>query len=316
MNTNTINTEVLIQFLLQQQTAEKIIQIDEAYRLFLDHLNINNRPGTINSYKACLKPILNYLNINNIYNSSQITSDIINKYVLSRKPFVKNNTINKEVNSLKIMLNLMIKKKYIDKINFEYKNFKYEKPNINSIKKDDLNKIINYFNSSKVSNKYKLIFYLICTTGIRTNELLNIKNKNIDLKEMNIYLEFTKTHQTRYIFIKEELLPLIQRVKNNNIYLFNDEHGKQLTGNALRLFFKHLKKNLNIDNLSPHKLRHYYATTIYKKSLDIYLVSKLLGHTNIKTTEIYLDINNKNNQKKNNYYNPLNDLTPIDPLTN
>ena len=50
---------------------------------------------------------------------------------------------------------------------------------------------------------------------------------------------------------------------------------------------------------------------LYEKSLDIYLVSKLLGHTNIKTTEIYLDINDKNNQIKNDYFNPVNDLISI-----
>lgn len=313
---NMINTDTLIQFLLQQQTSEKIIQLNDAYKIFMNHLNINNRPGTIEAYQTCLKPVFKFFKANNIFNSNQITTDLINRFILERKPFVKNATINKEIISLKTMLNLMIKLKYIDKLSFEFQRLKVDKPIIESINKDDLIKIINYFNSNiKLNPKYKLIFFLMCTTGIRTTELLNIKNKNINLDELTIYLEFTKSHHTRYIFIKEELIPLIKIVMNDKTYLFNDEHGNQMTDNNLRLFFKHLKRDLKIENLSPHKLRHYFATTIYNKSLDIYLVSKLLGHTNIKTTEIYLDINDKNNQTKSNFYNPLNDLISSDPLT-
>lgn len=308
---NTINTETLIQFLLQQQTTEKTIEIDLAYKIFINHLKVHNRTGTIKAYKCCLKPFFKFLKRHDIYLSSQVNSDLINKYILERKPFVKNNTINKEIVSFKTMLNLMIKKKYIDKLNFEFTKLKVERPNIESISKNDLNKIINYFNNHAVLDKNKLIFLLMTTTGIRTTEVLNIKNSNIDLKNLRIYLEFTKTNYPRYIYIKEELVPLFHKVMSNNTYLFNDDFGNQMTDNALRCFFKRLKKELNIEVLSPHKLRHYYATSLYNKSLDIYLVSKLLGHTNIKTTEIYLDINDKNNQEKNNYYNPLNDLDPL-----
>ena len=79
----------------------------------------------------------------------------------------------------------------------------------------------------------------------------------------------------------------------------------------LRMFFKHIKEDLNIDVLSPHKLRHFYATTIYNNSLDIYLTSNLLGHSDIKMTQIYLDLDNNNNQQKNAQFNPLNYLDPL-----
>ena len=110
------------------------------------------------------------------------------------------------------------------------------------------------------------------------------------------------------------LIPVVRINKKINLYLFNDHNNQQLTSNALRCFFKHLKKDLEIETLSPHKLRHYYATNLYNKSLDIYLVSNLLGHTNIQTTQIYLDIDNKEHQIKNEFYNPLNDLL-TDQLT-
>lgn len=309
---NTINTQELINFLLQQQHVEKTIEINTGLNIYFDYLRLHNRAGTLKSYKTCFKPLLEYLTDHKIFNTHQITDDVIMSYVLSRKPFVKNQTINKEVCTLKFMLNFLIKKKYIDKMNFTYDKLPETKTIIEQVKKEDINLIINYFQTSKITDKYKLIFLLILTTGIRTTELINIKNSNIHLKEKRIYLDFTKSKKERNIYIMDELIPLIRNVMNNNIYLFNnDDNNCQLTDNAVRCFFKHLKRDLDIDVLSPHKLRHYFATNVYKKSLDIYLVSNLLGHTNTKTTEIYLDIDNKANQKKACYYNPLNDLDPL-----
>ena len=60
--TNTINTDTLIHFLLQQQKVEKSIELDTAYKIFMDHLSINNRQGTIEAYQCCLKPVYNFFN--------------------------------------------------------------------------------------------------------------------------------------------------------------------------------------------------------------------------------------------------------------
>ena len=127
------------------------------------------------------------------------------------------------------MLNLMIKKKYIDNLSFEFSKLKVEKPIIKAISRSDLNKIIRYFNSHAVLDKNKLLFMLITTTGIRTTELLNIKNSNVDLKNLRIYLEFTKTNYPRFIYIKKELIPLFNKVMSNKTYLFNDDFGNQMT---------------------------------------------------------------------------------------
>ena len=85
-----------------------------------------------------------------------------------------------------------------------------------------------------------------------------------------ILLEFTKTHNHRYIYILDELIPLIKDCMSSNTYLFTDDENKhQLSANALRCFFKHTKERAEVEVLSPHKLRHYYANQMYKKSFDI-----------------------------------------------
>ena len=306
---NTINTQQLIDFLLQQQTVEKSIELSSAYKIFFNYLKLHNRKGTLNAYKSALKPIMDFFQNNNIIRTSEVTTDIINKYINMRLPLVKATTINKAVSSIRTMFNLLIKLKYIDKKNFEFSKLPEEKTTIAQISKNDIAKILYYFKKShKIENKSKLIFMLLLTTGIRTNELLNIKNSNIDLEHKKIYLDFTKSGKTRYIYLIDEIIDLVNEIKSNNTYLFNDHFGNQLSSNAIKCLFRRLKSELDISILSPHKIRHYYATQIYKKSLDIYLVSNLLGHSDIKTTQIYLDIDNKENQIKNSFYNPIYDF--------
>ncbi len=304
---NQINTQELIKFLLNQQ-QDKSLDIKTCYDFFMNHLSIHNRKGTISSYKACLRTILRYLNKRNIITTSQITTQVINEYVMYRLPTVKPITVNKEIKSLEIMIRLMIKNEYLDKMPFKFSSLKYLKDPVAQIEKDSIKKILKYFETSICEDKNKLAFLLILTTGIRTNELVNIKNKNIDLENNIIRLEFTKNGEPRNIFIVDKIKNLLIKVMNKTEYLFIDEHQNQMTPNAVRVFFKHLKKNLNIAILSPHKLRHYYATSIYQKSLDIYLVRDLLGHKSIEMTQIYLDINQEQNQKKNAFYSPLNDF--------
>lgn len=308
---NQINTQQLIDFLLNQN-KEKSIEISTAYRIYIDYINIHKRHGTLESYNAALKPVLTYLKQRRIATTSDVTTDLINQYVLYRKPFVKNQTINREIKYLKAMFNYMIKLNYIDKINFTYEPLKYVKTKIPRIEDSSIKKILDYFDTSRIETKSKLIFLLILTTGIRTSELLNIENKNIDLENNFIKLEFTKNGESRNIYIVEKVKPLIKAIMTNNKYLFLDNHKNKLSANALRLIFRRLKKELNIDILSPHKLRHYYATNIYNKSLDICLVKELLGHKSVTMTQIYLDIDQRNNQVKNSYYSPLNDFRPTD----
>lgn len=295
-----METNKLIKLLLQEESKE--LTISDAIKIYFNKLKLHNRPGTTNYYHAALKPIMTKMSLLNIESTNQIDNNFINKYVNSRLGTVKNTTINKEIKALTTMLRYLEEQELISSIKYKFKPLPQEQVKIKDIDKNDIIKILNYFKTSKTSDIYKLAFMLILTTGIRTNELLNIKNSNIDLINKKIYLDFTKTHKPRYIYIVDEIKPLLEHLKTSDIYLFN------ISVNRLRIFFKKLKKRLNIKVLSPHKLRHYYANTIYNKSLDIYMVSKLLGHQEIKTTQIYLSINSKTEQNANSIYNPIKDL--------
>ncbi len=117
------------------------------------------------------------------------------------------------------MLRHLIKNDYIDKINFRFEPLKTIKKPIPNIEDESIRKILNYFETSNVYPKNKLMFLLILTTGIRTNELCHIKNSNIDLENGIIHLDFTKNGESRNIYIVDSLKDLVAQVMNKTIYL-------------------------------------------------------------------------------------------------
>ena len=305
-----INTNDLLNYIKNSQT-DKAVSLNEAYDIFMNYKSIHNRKGTSDVYKALLKPVWNWLALHHIEFTNQVDNKVVDEYVRNRLPQVKAITVNKEMMALTAVFHLLLKKDLISGIKFSFEKLKTTKTQVASIKTEDVKRCLNYLKKSKVSDKFRLVFMLILTTGVRTTELVNIRNTNIDLNNKRILLDFTKNGKQRYLYIVDQIIPLLQKTMSKRTFLFNDEEGVQMTTNSVRKFFQHVKANLKLETLSPHKLRHYYATNLYKNSLDIYLVSKLLGHSDTKTTEIYLDINEHDNQLKNQYYNPLNDFDPL-----
>lgn len=275
--------------------------------LYFNKLKLYNRQGTFKYYKATLKPIISFIYSQKINNFNDIKTNIINDYVNSRLNIVKNSTLNKEIKALETTINFLIKNEYLEKINFKFKKLPTTKTKIESINKEDIQKIINYLKSN-CSITSQLIFMLMLTTGIRTNELCHIETHNISIEKKSIQLTFTKNKQPRMIYLLDKIVELIKKIYNtNNKYLFQNPNKECFTQNQIILLFKRIKHKLNIDVLSPHKVRHFYATNIYNKTKNINLVKELLGHQTIEITKIYLDINETEIQKSNELYNPLKD---------
>ena len=287
----------------------KNINIMEGFQIFIKNKTLYARPGTVKAYKDVLKPVLNYFNLRHIFMVDDITQDVIDTYVEFRLNTVKDSTINKEMGNLLTFLNFLLKYGYITRIKFTYKRFKVDPPHKDPIKEESIEKILKYFSTCKYRKTNMLAFLLILTTGIRSTELIYIANKNIDIEHHRILLEVTKNKQPRYIYFTDDLIPLIEEVKSDKFYLLNNNDGSQMTLDGLRDFFKHIKARLNIDVLSPRKLRHYYATHLYLKTLNLYLVSKMLGHQDIHTTEKYLDLEEQYKAENYELFNPIEGIT-------
>ncbi|MGA2121211.1 MAG: site-specific tyrosine recombinase/integron integrase [Methanoregula sp.] len=131
----------------------------------------------------------------------------------------------------------------------------------------------------------KLIVRTIYATGVRVSELCNMNIEDIDFDEHTIRIR-GKGDKIRLVFVDEDTLADILKFIGNRIVgpLFVGQQGKHISSRAIQHIFKHYAPS----GITPHKIRHSYASELYKRSKNLRVVQENLGHTSIKTTEIYL----------------------------
>lgn len=131
----------------------------------------------------------------------------------------------------------------------------------------------------------KLIVRTIYATGVRVSELCNMNIEDIDFDEHTIRIK-GKGDKIRIVFVDDDTLSDILRFIGNRIVgpLFVGQQGKHISSRAIQHIFKHYAPS----GITPHKIRHSYASELYKRSKNLRVVQENLGHTSIKTTEIYL----------------------------
>jgi integrase/recombinase XerC/integrase/recombinase XerD len=131
----------------------------------------------------------------------------------------------------------------------------------------------------------KLIVRTIYATGVRVSELCSINIEDIDFEEHTIRIK-GKGDKIRIVFLDDETLGAIRTFIGIAVEgpLFVGQQGKHISPRAIQHLFRHYAPA----GITPHKIRHSYATELYRRSKNLRVVQENLGHTSIKTTEIYL----------------------------
>lgn len=147
-----------------------------------------------------------------------------------------------------------------------------------------------------------LIIHVLVTTGIRVQELLDIEKRDIDERANEIKIH-GKGNKERTVPTTEECM------KELTQYARNMNQGKIFIGWTQRqlretLYFT-MREYSQAPQLSPHAIRHTYATTMAKNGISVYDLGKLMGHTDIKTTQKYIDRGQMKNHEAYNRYRPI-----------
>lgn len=139
--------------------------------------------------------------------------------------------------------------------------------------------------------KHKAIICLMYSTGIRISEVINLKIENIDSSRMIINIIDAKGGKDRQVTLDSLLLELLRyyyKQYKPTQYLFNGQDALQYTESSIAQF---LQKYANLARLkkkvNPHLIRHCYATHLHEAGTDLTIIQELLGHSSIKTTQIY-----------------------------
>lgn len=158
--------------------------------------------------------------------------------------------------------------------------------------KDEIDLILN-----SISNpKHKLMLSISYGAGLRVGELINLKVQDLNISELTIHIKNAKGQKDRISLLSEKITSNLQEIiskKSKNDYLFSSEQGKKLsTRTAQKIFESALRKSKIKKDASFHSLRHSFATHLLENGVDIRYIQNLLGHQNIRTTQIYTQVSN------------------------
>ncbi len=210
-------------------------------------------------------------------------------------------------------LNIIYKKEDITQ-KLENPRFYKKLPNTLSI--EEVDKLLNIELNDAYSYRNKAMLELIYATGLRVSELTNLEITNIDLEE-RIVRCYGKGKKERIVPIGDTAIKYLKiyleqyrdELKKSTLCdkLFLNNHGKALTRQG---FFKILKKEAEKKGItkpiSPHTLRHSFATHLLNNGADLRSIQTMLGHSNLSTTQIYTNINNETLKENYKLYHPRN----------
>ncbi len=141
--------------------------------------------------------------------------------------------------------------------------------------------------------KHKLIIKIIYGTGLRVSEIVNLKKSEINFEENLIKIKLGKGKKDRFVKLPSSIIEELEHFSKlgNSKYLFESQRGGKLTIKSIQAILKNAQIKSKIKKrVYPHLLRHSYATHLLESGTDLRIIQKLLGHSSIKTTQIYTQI--------------------------
>ena len=283
--------------------------------------------NTITAYKKDLNLYSNWC-LNNQISLIEVQKKDINFYIhFLKEKNLSSSSINRKLSVIKSFYDYL---KQINLINLnELKTIVTQKLEKNLPKLLSEKEILHLIDKSKefyVENPTKNISYLriqvileiLYSTGLRISELLNIKINQVANIKDKLYINGKGNKQRLVIFNKNALDLLknwisfmIKNNKNKNSYLFENIHNIKVI--SRQQIYKDLKKlaiktNTDLEKLSPHSIRHSFASHMLNRGADLRSIQKLLGHSDISTTEIYTHVRQNRLKGLVNNIHPLSNI--------
>ena len=281
-----------------------VFRKDQHIVAFLNSLIIEKglSKNTIQSYESDIYQLYQWnlsTNKKRIAEIKKIDTSQYVSYLFNQN--LKSSSVNRKISSLKTFFNFLLKKKLIE-VNPFADQIMPKKPTSlpKSISEDDVVKLLDApKEDSLIGLRDRAMLELLYASGVRISELVNIKFSDLDL-DRNIIKVFGKGSKERLVPFGEDAAQWIsayidERKKNKDLasikYIFLNNRGTKISRHAFwhRLKEYCLKIGLKQD-ISPHTLRHAFATHLLNRGADLRSVQVLLGHSDLSTTQIYTHI--------------------------
>ncbi len=257
---------------------------------YIDKLKmIRYSESTIRSYSSNFEEFINYFHQKNIKEISE--PDILEflRYLVVERG-VSSSYQNISINAIKF---------YYEKVLGESRKFYYVERPLKErtlpvvLNKDEISRMIKLTDNVK----HKAILMLIYSAGLRLGEALNLRIEDIDSKRMLIHIKAAKGKKDRTSLLSQKTLVFLREYYKLYIpkeYLFTGQYGGKYTSSSVQNIVKDAAKRANIiKKVTPHTLRHSFATHLLEQGVNLRYIQSLLGHESSRTTEVYTHINSR-----------------------
>ncbi|WP_421497671.1 tyrosine-type recombinase/integrase [Flavobacterium columnare] len=273
---------------LEEQTFSHISENNRlAVTQYCNHLDLlAYSPHTKRTY---LQEFMQLLSLLGNVSVNSLTPDRLKDYFLYclQKNELKEQSMNSKINAIKF---------YFEKVlHREQMFFDIPRPKspLTLPKMLSKNEIVKLF-SVLENKKHRLILKLCYGMGLRVGEIVNLKIEHIDSQSMRVLIVNAKGKKDRYTNLPESVLEDLRAYYleyRPKTWLFEGAYGGNYSIRSIQAVFKSAMKKAKITKtIGIHGLRHSYATHLIEGGADIRFLQKLLGHSNLKTTQIYTHV--------------------------
>ena len=281
--------------------SEENRNILEEYKMYLITIKHMNENTSVSSYAEDLYKYLEYLESLKIDSALKIKYEDILSYLkyLADNNYMLASVIRKIV-SIKLFHKYLSQKYHVvdPSVKLISPKLKRKLPNVLTI--EEMNKLLDINLITPFDYRDKAMLELMYSSGLRVSELIALKLSDIDLN--NGYVRcFGKGKKERMVPIGEIAIDYLKLYINKYRYcmlknyhtenIFLNNHGKNITRQGFFLIIKKIAREKSINkNITPHMLRHSFATHLLNNGADLRTIQEMLGHANISTTQIYTNV--------------------------
>lgn len=289
----------------QTQITDRMDQLLDEFLHYLSNGKMSSNQ-TIRAYASDLNHFHNFIQNQTLQQIRQIETDHIRHYFASLKEEgYKNSTLVRKLASLRAFFKyLKDQKELIDESPTRRMKYPTKDQSLPTyLTEEEMSQLLNATNTDTLTGKRdRVVLELFYSTGIRVGELHQLDFRNVDMNTGTLRIQ-GKGDKERIVPIGEEALESMKSYihsweaekemtfQNGESALIRNKFGNRLSRRSLRrVVSKYAKKLETEKEISPHTLRHTFATHMLKNGADLRTLQKFLGHENLHTTEIYTQV--------------------------
>lgn len=280
---------------------------------FIDYLRFEKKysENTISSYKRDLNKTNTYIK----KDFAKLNKKDIQNYIQKLSKSENVSSVSRCISTLKSFYKFLELNKYTNKTPLTtITNPKTVKKLPKILSEEEIEKLLDINLKTDFDYRNKAMLELMYSSGLRVSELINLNVNDIDLSNASVRI-FGKGSKERIIPLNDYAIDALNNYILNHRrslfkhgesnYLFLNNHGNKMTRQGFFKILKKIAKEKGIKSeLSPHTLRHSFATHLLKHGADLRSIQELLGHSDISTTQIYTHITSERLQKNYEEFHP------------